>query len=425
MPMRGDMAPRNDRSIRNIPVSSIHKKRATRYETESYEDEEMDETPRRPRRRKKRSRAFIIIGTIIVIIFGVLGLLLSTLFAGASVVVYPRAAALPESVTLSTQPNPPAGVLPYQTLTLASSATTSVAASGSQKVSRQASGVITITNAFSAESQRLIANTRFEAPDGKIYRIHDSVVVPGMSGTTPGTATITVYADVAGAEYNKGQTHFTVPGFKNDPRYTKFYADAESISGGFVGNEPAVAKTDLDAAKAAMAGKLEETIRTSVNSQIPEGFVMIENSMQLSYSDLRQTPESSGKASLSQTLTATVAVVRLADVAAASTAQAVEGYDGAAVMFKDPSAVKISAAAGTKPVGKFDITVTNMGSVVWQYDKNAVKNALVGKDKNTFEAIVTSFRPALTGADVTLRPFWSNTFPSNPDKITVSEGTKK
>ncbi len=423
--MRGDMAPRQDRSIRNIPVSSVNKKRGARFEPEEYEEEEVQEAPRRPRKRKRGSRMFIIAAVAVVVIFAVIGVLLSTLFAGASVVVYPRTAALSSSISLSIQPNAPAGIVSYQTLTVTSSATTSVPASGTQKVSRQASGVITITNAYSGETQRLIANTRFEAPDGKIYRIHDSVVVPGMTGTTPGTATITVYADSPGAEYNRGATHFTVPGFKTDPRYSKFYADTQSISGGFVGDEAAVAQADLDAAKTAMQGKLEDAARSTFSSQIPDGFMMVDNTYAFSYSDLRQAPGGQGQASLSQSLTATVAVVRASDVAAASAKQAVQGYGGEAVVFQNPKDVKVSAGAGTKPVGKIDISVSGATGVVWQYDKNAVKAALVGKPKSTFETAISSFRPALTGADVTIRPFWTSTFPTDPSKITVAEGVKK
>jgi hypothetical protein len=420
-----DMAPRNDRSIRNIPVSSAHKKRPTRFEASEYEEEVEPRMPRSTRRRKKGSKRFLISAVLVAAVFGILGLLLSTLFAGASVTVYPRTADIPASTSLSAQPNPPAGVLPYQTVTITSSGTTSVAASGTQKVSRQASGAMTIFNTYSAQSQRLIANTRFEAPDGKIYRIHDSVVVPGMKGSEPGTATITVYADSPGAEYNRNETRFTIPGFKGDPRYTKFYAEASSISGGFVGNEPAVAQADLDSAKAAMSAKLEEAAKNSLVAQAPEGFMLVENTFQFSYSDLRQTPDGTNKATLSQSLTTTAALVRASDVAAAVTVLSVEEYKGESVAFKDLSKVKVSAGAATKPVGKIELVVTGDTYIVWQYDKNAVVSALLGKKKDTFETIITSFRPALTGAEVTLRPFWQSQFPSDPKKITITEGVKK
>jgi hypothetical protein len=417
-----DMAPRNDRSIRNIPVSSTHRRAPTRYAAEQQEEEMLERPPRRIKKTRRGSRMFIFLAIGVAVVFGIAGLLLSTLFAGATVVVHQRTAPIPATATISAQPNPPAGVLPYATVTLTTSATTSVSASGTQKVSKQASGIITISNTFSADPQRLIANTRFEAPDGKIYRIHESVVVPGMKGETPGTATITVYADAPGAEYNRGETRFTIPGFKGDPRYEKFSAEAASISGGIVGNEPAVAASDLAATKTAIEEKLRETVRTAVASQVPDDYILVDNSFQYTFSELRQVPDGATKAQISQDVTATAAVIRASDLAAALAHQSVEEYQGEAVAFINPSAVKVST--NDKPVGAITLSVTGAESVVWQYDSVAFKAALVGKKKDDFESIVASFKPALTGAEATIRPFWQSTFPSDPEKITVTEETK-
>jgi hypothetical protein len=101
----------------------------------------------------------------------------------------------------------------------------------------------------------------------------------------------------------------------------------------------------------------------------------------------------------------------------------VQGYDGSAVAFADPSKVAISTT--DKPVGKINLSIGGLSSVVWQYDSAAFKAALVGKKKDTFESIVTSFRPALTGAEATVRPFWQSTFPSDPAKITVTAEPQK
>ena len=44
---------------------------------------------------------------------------------------------------------------------------------------RKASGQIIVYNAYNDNNQKLIKNTRFETPDGKIYRIQASIIVPG------------------------------------------------------------------------------------------------------------------------------------------------------------------------------------------------------------------------------------------------------
>lgn len=385
-----------------------------------------DEAPQHRKRRRRGSRGlFVFTATLVIVICAVGGILLSTLFSGASVTVRQRTSELSSPVTVPALPSAPAGSLPYQVMTVASMATTSVSAAGTQKVSRQASGVITITNNYSKDTQRLIANTRFEAPDGKIYRIHDSVVVPGMVAGTPGTASITVYADSPGESYNRGATRFTIPGFKSDPRYTKFYADATSIAGGFVGNEPAVAAADLAAAKAAIQKKLDESARAALLSQVPPGAVAIENSFQFTYGEVRQLPDGTSKASLTQSVTANVAIVKVADLATAVAAQAVSGYSGESVSFKDVSKLSVSLPEGKAPLGKIDITVAAPATLVWVYDKEALKQALLAKKKSNFESIISSFKPALTGADLVLRPLWQSNLPSNPGKIIITDGSPK
>ena len=112
-------------------------------------------------------------------------------------------------------------------VTTSRTASTTVKATGTEQVSQSASGVITIYNDYSTAPQTLITNTRFEAPDGNIYRIHQGVTVPGATASaggalTPGTISVTAYADQPGASYNIGQTQFTIPGFKNDPSTASF-----------------------------------------------------------------------------------------------------------------------------------------------------------------------------------------------------------
>ena len=78
-------------------------------------------------------------------------------------------------------------------------------ADGDKLVQRKSSGIIIIYNKFSDSTQKLIKNTRFETPDGLIYRIDQSVVIPGrttVSGKiTPGSVEAKVYGDEPGVKY--------------------------------------------------------------------------------------------------------------------------------------------------------------------------------------------------------------------------------
>ncbi len=420
-----DMIPRSDRSIRNIPIPSGHRRAPVHEQEEEFESM----SPPPPyRHHRRRSRGWFLWAAVgVVVLCAVLGLLLSTLFAGAKITVHARAAEVTPPATMDAKINPAAGELGYTAMTVTRAATTSVTATGVKPVSRPASGVITIYNSFGTESQRLIANTRFEAQDGKIYRIRDSITVPGAikaaNGTlTPGSISATVYADSPGVEYNRTETRFTIPGFKGDPRYTAFYAEGKAITGGFVGSEPAVAASDLAKAQALLRSELEKGINAAITSQIPEGFTPVAGAFDVTYSDIAQTAGAGNSATLSQSATASAAIVRVGDVAAAIARKVVEGYKGEAVTLKEPSALTITTATTTKPVGLLSLRLSGSVTLLWQYDAEALKQALIGKEKSSFESILNGFEPAITGAEAEVRPFWKSAFPSNAEKITILAG---
>jgi hypothetical protein len=428
-----DMVPRNNRSIRDIPVPTHPKKRPAetfRQPVHSIEEDYMEQpiVRRAPPRRSGGRRWFYISAALVVIICAVGGLLLSTLFAGATVTVFPREETVAAPKTLIAKLNPATGELGYQVMNVQQSASTTVPATGTHQVSRSAAGSVTVYNAFGTESQRLIANTRFAAPDGKIYRLHESIVVPGgiKNGETitPGAVTVTIYADSPGAAYNRGDTRFTIPGFQGDPRYEKFYAQGASMAGGFVGTEPAVAKADIDKASDLIKQGLTQSAQSALSSQVPPGYIAVPGSLEVSFSTLNQTAGQGSNATISQTATMSGAIVRLSDLAAGIAKEAVQNYGGESVEFVDPSAISIATATTTKTASTITLSLSGNPTLRWQYNPDTLKAALVGKSKSTFESIVQSFAPAISRAEAKVRPFWEGSFPSDPEKIKVEIGVK-
>ena len=413
-----------ERSIRNIPLH----RRAKHAADHGHQDEIID----LPRHRRRMPRRFWIIALAVVAVCAVFGLLLSTVFAGATIVVYPRSETVTLPATLQAQQNAPVGTLAYQTISVTRSASVSVPASGTKKVSRPASGIITISNSFSSASQRLIANTRFEAADGKIYRIRDSVTVPGATGTgsslKPGTVSATVYADSPGPGYNKSAGEvFTIPGFKGDQRYGKFSGKSEgAISGGFTGDEPTIADSDLAAAKTSLQQKLDTDVRSAATAAVPEGSIAIPGTLDVSFMGITQTPGSDKTASLSQSATATGIIVRQGSLASAIAKAEVDRYQGEAVLFDGSSAMDISMDPGSKrDDGTITLALKGKATLVWQFDKNALVSALAGKDKDGFQDAIKAFQPAVAKADAVVRPFWQGKFPSDPAKITIKVSSGK
>lgn len=321
----------------------------------------------------------------------------------------------------------PVGALAFQTMTIGASATRSVPASGTAPVSKQASGKVTVYNTYSIASQKLIANTRFEAPDGKIYRIRDSVTVPGATkkadgSLTAGTVTATVFADSPGPDYNRSATRFTVPGFKGDPRYAKFYALADSVSGGASGTQPAISQSDLTNAKKDMEQELTGALASTASGQLPEGFLPVPGAFAVTFGDASVSDAGGGKASVTLAATATAAIVRATDLANAIAKANVDGYAGEAVNFADPSALTLAATGTPFATASQNLTIALSGepTLVWQFDPNALIKALAGKDKSSFETIAATFKPAVDHATASVRPFWKSSFPTDEAQIHVS-----
>lgn len=425
------MNPPNDRSIRNIPVPKSHQRRP-QLPPDTYEE---DFTQPPPQRKKVRITSFFgnrfaWIAAGIIVFCTALGFLFSTVFAGATITITPRTAAVTVPPSVVAQPNASPGGLAYQVVSTSRSASTTVTANGTQNVSRAATGILTVYNEYSAESQRLIPNTRFEAPDGQIYKIKDAVTVPGTKknadGTTaPGSVTVSAYANSPGESYNRGETRFTIPGFKNDPRYSKFYATTGEMSGGFVGQEVAIAPEDLQKAKDLLKQSLEEALRAGAQTQIPKEYLVIPGTLTIAYGNVTQTLTEGGRATIAQTASATANIVRYTDLAAAVARNTVQGYQGEAVGFVDESQIAVAVnGTSTNATGPLTLMLSGNPTLKWLFDPNQLKKALVGKNKSAFEEVVQTFSPAIqctsqTPCKASVRPFWSGAFPSDESKITI------
>jgi len=418
--MRDVLPPNNQdsRSIRNIPVPPGRR----HFSRSDNSGQTGDESARRG-----HGKFFWTFGGGFLVFCSIAGFLMTTVFAGAIVTVSPRQATVSLPTSLVSLPDAPLGQLSYETVTVSGKAERTLASQGETSSVASAQGTIVIYNAYNTSAQKLIANTRFETPDGKIYRIHEAVVVPGgtrkADGTlSPGSVSTVVYADQGGETYNIGATRFTIPGFKNDPRFNAFYAETQGITGGMSGTRPLVNEAELESAKASMEKELAESLVASVPSAIPEGYAQIQNTFIPIYGSITIHSAGEGQALVSLPASGTVAAVRLADLANMVAKGQVEGYGGEAVTFLHPEEIAITASTEiSAPAISERLTLTFSGAspLVWQFDPEALKQALAGKTKAEFDSIASSFAPAIAEATASIRPFWKTAFPENTKKIEV------
>lgn len=154
----------------------------------------------------------------------------------------------------------------------------------------KARGVIIISNAYGSDPQPLVATTRFEAENGKVFRLAKGVTVPGVSEVNgkeePGVIEADVIADEAGEAYNIGTSSFSIPGFKGNPKYDKITAKSkESMTGGSsVGDAGAktVSEDDIVRAKEAVENRFRSMSEESFRGALAEGETFLPDSVEIS-----------------------------------------------------------------------------------------------------------------------------------------------
>lgn len=151
---------------------------------------------------------------------------------------------------------------------------------------RRARGMITVSNAFGSSPQSLVATTRFESLDGKIFRLAKGVTVPGArevdGKTVPGTIDAEVIADASGKEYNIDPTTFTIPGLKGSPKYEKISASSpRAFSGGGDGGGAiaSVSADDVARAKDAAIKALPESLRNELEKDLQPGEKLLDDAI--------------------------------------------------------------------------------------------------------------------------------------------------
>ncbi len=421
-------------------VSTYREEMGTTSHTSSPESDMPERTESRTRRARaysasKRRFPWLMIGGIGVAGLVVVILLLSFVFAGASITVSPRHQdAFINGDFIATQENVP-GQLQFKTAAVEKTTSKEVPATKSEDVAERATGKITIYNNFDDKPQRLITNTRFETEDGKIFRIRDSLTVPGRTmgsdGTAvPGSIEATVTADQPGTTYNVGPSKFTIPGFEGTPRYEGFYANSkEPMTGGFEGKRNTIDDTQLSN----IQNELETSLKTDLIAQagqpgqVPDGFYTFDGAYFYEFEALPIENEGNNvKIQVKGTLHN---VLFDHDQFAGHLASAaIAGYDNTSIALENPADLKVTVAPIEEDLQKetpwqnttIKVHVEGTGKFVWQFDEEQLKKDLAGKEKAALPTILKSY-PSIQKAEITVRPFWKSTFPDTIEKIAVTK----
>lgn len=417
--IREDITPPK-KSIRDIPMPSRHRpNNQTRKKTDVTR-----EVARAPRHRREPPR-FIIWGIAVgAVVF--LTIVILSLFSGATVYITPKTQQVSLANTkLFLAKNDSTGA-PFDIVSVSKIDTILVDASSTKNASTKASGTIIVYNA-GTNAQRLIANTRFSTTNGNIYRINSAVTIPAQKTvggiSTPGSLTVTVYADAPGEAYNVDTADFTVPGLKGSDLYDKVYARTKTaITGGFVGKQYVIDQEQKDSSYATLDKQLQDELPQSLFAQIPDSYYVPSDGTFMSFETLQSEDKGGGKVSLRRQGTLTAIIFSKEDFAQ-YLAKITIGDPKGKVSIVDIS--KISVATLPKLVAvptkndTYSLAISGDATFEWVIDAKGLQDNLSEKTKNTLQEVLITM-PAIDKARVAIRPFWKRVFPKSENiKIVI------
>jgi hypothetical protein len=296
-----------------------------------------------------------------------------------------------------------------------------------EDIKRKAEGIITIYNAYSSESQTLVETTRFQSPDGKIFRITKTITVPGAkieNGVIiPSSIEANVIADGAGADYNIKPSRFSIPGFEGTDKYKGFYGESKkNMTGGLIKKGLVVGKDDVAAAETALKNQLLEAAKEELKTQLGSDFKLIEESLIANIVESIPTPslgEPADKFTMSIKALAQAFTYKESDLSD---------------LIEEKIALKISDKRLTLPkTQKLDFQYEKVDflssqasfnliveeDISWKIDEERFKEVLAGKNEIEAREAIKLFSE-IESARVSLWPFWLKNIPRDFRKIRLT-----
>ena len=300
-------------------------------------------------------------------------------------------------------------------------------ADGDKLVQRKSSGIIIIYNKFSDSTQKLIKNTRFETPDGLIYRIDQSVVIPGrttVSGKiTPGSVEAKVYGDEPGVKYNIGMSNFTIPGFKSDAaRYVGFYAVSKTpMLDGFSGSAKYVSDAKQKLTRAEIRSELEKQILEEAKVTLTKDSFIPNGSYTIEFETQPSVDTAGEKVSLKEKASVSIYSFKVFefDQFLASNSNFKSSLGSSTVLILNRDSIGFTWLSRPK-TDSSEISFKINGDVRfrWIFDIKKITESLAGKKRGELQNVLKNWS-GIVSATASLSPFWRASFPGDPEKIKV------
>lgn len=377
----------------------------------------------RPRRKRKLPTILITFGIIFVSI-AIIAVALSLLYSKAAVTITPKVVHFDINTTVTAKKTNDASLV-YQVVTSTGSMSQSVPAVSGPLIETKAKGTLVLYNEQPTQ-QKIIAGTRVANADGLVFRTTATVVIPQVKvDKTPGTVSVGILADQAGANYNTSLTNpaFKVVAYKGTPKYTTVYGKlSTSVTGGFSGSKETISSDVQTAAVQSLKEAVKTKLVADAKTQVPKDSILYDTAYSIEYEVVDPVAKDATSAIIAVKGTLSGAMFKKNELLKATSGKELDKFSAPTYTITGVEDLKFtlintkdfSARKGTPLI----FTIKGPITLVGTFSDSALKNELKGTYLKDSSKIFAHY-PAISNAYALITPFWMRYFPSSPDKIMI------
>lgn len=399
-----------------------------------FEDDKEISLKKERRGRIKKRGKIAIIGIPIVVLFAIAwGAMTLLPRADVTLVLKKEVAQFDEIIEVSVKaatPNTNTALkttIPGELLSAKKNMFIPIDADKKETVSYKAKGTLVVSNAYSASPQTLVATTRFEAPNGIIFRLDERVTIPGakISGktTTPGLLEVNVTADSPGESSNLSPTKgWKIPGFKGTPRYEKFIVEnTASMKGGFVGDTPVVSDEQKEKTLTETKNSLSNLLNGEMLVLMSDTFKLLDKAQtfQITKNEYQATKDDPNK--FGMFIEGEMKRIVFKEEALKDELFKKHGKKYIEQGYTTAQSFDLSYGTTTIDFVNKKMEVSVKGSIAYIHDINPTALREDFKNRNESELRQRIFSlPGIENATISLWPFWVRTVPESDGRIEIT-----